>query len=142
MSILDKNLHLCSCNGTMPLDAEALARALKLVTPPTIGTSLCQRQLSQFADGVAGDALVACTQETRLLGEVAEEGGRTQAIHFVNIRETGGWSAEAKAATPNRPIKSTQAAAGVLSVVFAFGWLIPIASFMLAPKVFSGSPRV
>ncbi|MEP6658184.1 MAG: 4Fe-4S dicluster domain-containing protein, partial [Betaproteobacteria bacterium] len=100
MTILDKNLHLCSCNGTMPLDAAALARALKLAAPPAIGTSLCQRQLAQFADGVAGDALVACTQETRLLGEVAEEGGRTQAIHFVNIRETGGWSAEAKAATP------------------------------------------
>lgn len=100
MSILDKNLHLCSCNGTMPLDGEALARALNLATPPAIGNSLCQRQLSQFADGVAGDALVACTQETRLLGEVAEEGGRTHAIHFVNIRETGGWSAQAKAATP------------------------------------------
>lgn len=100
MSLSEKNLHLCSCNGTMPLDAAALARALQLATPPEIATSLCQRQLTQFADGVAGDALVACTQEARLLGDVAEEGGRTHAIHFVNIRETGGWSAEAKAATP------------------------------------------
>ena len=31
MSLADKHLHLCSCNGTMPLDAAALARALELV---------------------------------------------------------------------------------------------------------------
>ena len=47
-----------------------------------------------------GDLIVACTQEQRLLGDVAEEGGKAQAIRFVNIRETGGWSAEAAAATP------------------------------------------
>ena len=33
MSLADKNLHLCSCNGTMPLDAAALARALALPAP-------------------------------------------------------------------------------------------------------------
>lgn len=101
MSVLhDKKLHLCSCNATMALDAEALGRALGLDAAPSIATSLCQRNLAQFADGVGGDALVACTQESRLLGDVAEETGRTRTIHFLNIRETGGWSAEAKAATP------------------------------------------
>jgi hypothetical protein len=44
--------------------------------------------------------IVACTQEQRLFGDVAEEGGKTQTIRFVNIRETGGWSAEAGDATP------------------------------------------
>ena len=34
------------------------------------------------------------------LGWVAEEGGRTQTIRFVNVRENAGWSAEGKAATP------------------------------------------
>ena len=63
-------------------------------------TLLCQRELAQFADGASGDLIVACTQEQRLLGDVAEEGGKAQAIRFVNIRETGGWSAEAAAATP------------------------------------------
>ena len=47
-----------------------------------------------------GDVVVACTQEARLFGDVAEEGGKTQTIRFVNIRETGGWSAEAPLATP------------------------------------------
>ncbi|MPZ45259.1 MAG: 4Fe-4S dicluster domain-containing protein [Betaproteobacteria bacterium] len=95
-----KQLHICSCNASMPLDAQGLGRALGLVESPRIATALCQRELAQFADAVSGDALVACTQESRLLGDCAEERGRTQTIRFVNIRETGGWSQQAKAATP------------------------------------------
>ena len=91
---------LCSCNGTMPLDAGALARALELAGAPPVRTMLCQKELAAFADGAQGDVVVACTQEARLFGEVAEEGGETQTIRFVNIRETGGWSAEARGATP------------------------------------------
>src|SRR5260221_1678400 len=100
MSAGDKKLFLCSCNGAMPLDGDALARALALGGDPGVHTALCQRELDQFAANARGDVVVACTQEQRLLSEVAEEGGKTQAIRFVNIRETGGWSAEAKGATP------------------------------------------
>ncbi len=100
MSVIDKTLFLCDCNRTMPLDGKALGRALGLPVAPTIHTILCQRELSRFAAGAQGDVLVACTQEQRLLGDVAEEGGKSQTIRFVNIRETGGWSAEASGATP------------------------------------------
>jgi len=100
MSINDKDLHVCSCNGTMPLDAVALARALELAQPPAIAHAMCQRQLAQFADSVHGDAIVACTQESRLLGDAAEESARTQTVRFVNIRENAGWSAQATGATP------------------------------------------
>jgi len=100
MSLADKHLHLCSCNGTMPLDATALARALELSGAPLVQTMLCQKELAAFAGRAEGDVVVACTQEARLFGDVAEEGGKTQTIRFVNIRETAGWSGEAKAATP------------------------------------------
>jgi ferredoxin len=100
MSLADKKLHLCSCNGTMPLDGAALARALELAGPLPVKTMLCQKELASFADHAAGEVVVACTQEARLFGDVAEEGGKTEAIRFVNIREAGGWSAEAKRATP------------------------------------------
>jgi ferredoxin len=101
MSLAGKNLHLCSCNGTMPLDAAALARALDLPSAPSVRTMLCQKELAAFAGCADGDVVVACTQEARLFWQgVAEEGGGTQTIRFVNIRETGGWSSEAKAATP------------------------------------------
>ena len=100
MTLADKNLHLCSCNGTMPLDAALLARALELAGTPAVATMLCQKELARFVGNAAGDVVVACTQEARLFGDVAEEGGKTQTIRFVNIRETGGWSSEAKGATP------------------------------------------
>jgi len=100
MTIATKTLFVCNCNRTMPLDGEALGRALALPSAPTVHTMLCQRELDKFAAGAGGDLLVACTQEQRLLGEVAEEGGKAQQIRFVNIRETAGWSAEAGMATP------------------------------------------
>ncbi|MEP6943843.1 MAG: 4Fe-4S dicluster domain-containing protein [Betaproteobacteria bacterium] len=100
MSLDDKTLHLCSCNATMLLDAAALARALARIGELPVHTQLCQKELARFADSAAGDMIVACTQEARLFGDVAEDGGKTHAIRFVNIRESAGWSAEAAQATP------------------------------------------
>jgi ferredoxin len=45
--------------------------------------------------------VVACTQEKRLFGELGQHTeGAVAPIRFVNIRETGGWSRDAKSATP------------------------------------------
>src|SRR5262249_11074682 len=84
----------------MPLDADALARALDVAPKPAVRTMLCQKELASYAGEATGDLVVACTQEARLLGDVAEEGGKAQTIRFVNIRENAGWSAEARAGTP------------------------------------------
>ena len=100
MSIAGRELFLCSCNGTQPLDAAAIGRALGLPAAPKVRSMLCQKELPAFADGAHGDVLVACTQEARLFEEIAQEGARTQTIRFVNVRESGGWSPEARAATP------------------------------------------
>src|ERR1043165_5116777 len=100
MTIGDKQLWLCSCNGTMPLDGDAIARSLGVAPHDGVKRMLCQKELGAFADGARGDVVVACTQEARLLGDIAEEAGKTQTIQFVNIRETAGWSIDARAATP------------------------------------------
>ncbi len=100
MSVADKALFLCSCNGTQPLDAAALARALDLPAAPRGRTMLCQKEMAAFSEGARGDVLVACTQEARLFEELADEGARAQTIRFVNLREAGGWSPEARGATP------------------------------------------
>jgi ferredoxin len=103
MSAQDKvqpNIHLCNCNGTMPLDAAILERALELAGPLPIHTQLCQKELAAFADRASGDVLVACTQEARLFGDVADDAGKAQTIRFVNIRESAGWSGEATRAMP------------------------------------------
>jgi len=100
MSAADKTILVCDCNRTMPLDGAALARALALPSPLPVHSMMCQRELAQYSQAAQGNLVVACTQEQRLLGEAAEEGGRAQEIRFVNIRETAGWSADARAATP------------------------------------------
>jgi ferredoxin len=100
MSVHDKQLYVCNCNGTMPLDEQALAHALKLSGSLPLHTQLCQKELGMFAQRTSGEVLVACTQEARLFGDVADDAGKTQTIRFVNIRESAGWSDEARAATP------------------------------------------
>ena len=100
MTLDAKQLFLCSCNGTAPIDAAGVAGALGLAQAPVVHTMLCQKQLAAFADGAAGDVIVGCTQEARLFDEIAGEAAKTQAIRFVNLRESGGWSPEARGATP------------------------------------------
>lgn len=100
MSITDKTLHVCNCNQTMPLDASALGAALKLGQTLLLKQQMCRRELPAYAEGAKGDLIVACTQEAKLLGDVADENQGATAIRFVNIRETAGWSEEAAFATP------------------------------------------
>lgn len=100
----------------MPLDAAALKTALQAAGARPDGlehlhTLLCRREAGAFqrAAKATGDAaeelLVACTQERRLFLELNRETEgaaplEVRPIHFVNIRETAGWSRDAKAATP------------------------------------------
>ena len=100
MSLEDKSLHLCTCNGTMPLDAEAIARALELAGPLPIHHQLCQKELGALAAGRGAEALVACTQEIDAFHEACDAAGNARPVTFVNIREAAGWSQEARTATP------------------------------------------
>ena len=96
----------------MPLDGPALIQALaKTPGASTDGleqvhTLLCRREAAAFqraakASGQSGDELlVACTQEARLFLELNEEtegaaSMQERPIHFINIRETGGWARDA-----------------------------------------------
>ncbi len=101
----------------MALDAQALSRALAR-TPgahtdglDAVHTLLCRREAGAFqraamATAASGDALlVACTQEQRLFLELNDETEGTarveeRPIHFVNIRETAGWSRDKASPTP------------------------------------------
>ena len=101
MALQDKTIKLCSCNGTMALDAKALAAALKQGTPLTVNTELCRREAGLFQAALGeSEVLVACTQEAALFSELAQAAEAKGRLDFVNIRETAGWSAEGKRATP------------------------------------------
>ena len=94
MSLEGKTLKVCSCNRTLPLDAKALAAALKSGEPLTVHDQLCRKDAGayQAALGGADDVIVACTQEATLFEELAASSSAK--VSFVNIRELGGWSAE------------------------------------------------
>ena len=83
-------LKVCSCNRTIPLDAKALAAALKS-EPLAVHHELCRKDIGAFqaALGSGEEVTVAFTQEAALFTEIAQK-----SIKFVNIRELGGWSGE------------------------------------------------
>ncbi|WP_082548937.1 4Fe-4S dicluster domain-containing protein [Rhizobacter sp. Root404] len=101
---------ICDCNKTMPLDNQGLLKALGPDAGDglqTVHTLLCRREAGAFqrAAKSGDDLLVACTQESRLFLELNGQtegapGVAERPIRFVNIRETGGWSKDARGATP------------------------------------------
>ena len=101
MSLEAKTLKLCSCNGTIPLDAKRLADALKAKSPVTVHTELCRKQAGAFQSALGeADLVVACTQEAPLFTELAQAAQSSANLAFVNIREAGGWSEQGRSATP------------------------------------------
>ncbi|MDI3468459.1 MAG: Iron-sulfur cluster-binding protein [Pseudolabrys sp.] len=96
-----RKVLICSCEDTMPLDASAVASVCPGADIVS-GRYLCRAELERFtaASASAGDIIVACTQEAPLFNEVAGESEKPPALTFVNIRETAGWSNDAKSAAP------------------------------------------
>jgi ferredoxin len=96
-----RNILLCTCEDTMPLDPGAVRRGCRgaLVTS---ARHLCRTELERFQSIAKNPAslTVACTQETTVFSAAAAELGRTTPIEFVNLRETAGWSSEAAEAGP------------------------------------------
>ena len=93
-------LLICDCEGTMPLDGGALAKAYggKL----HVHRQLCRAELGNIEDAAKAGTpcLVCCTQEAPLFGETFDAHGAETPVSYVNIREHAGWSEEAPAATP------------------------------------------
>jgi ferredoxin len=83
----------------MPLDGGAIERGCKDAKLKA-ARHLCRAELDKFKAELAGGEplTVACTQEAPLFSEVAGEAAGE--ISFVNVRETAGWSRDAKAAGP------------------------------------------
>ena len=105
MEMRGKRVLVCDCESTMPLEEAALTRACQAVGATgkaDLNTQLCRAQLGTFQRAILGrqPVVVACTQEAPLFRELAAEDNPEAELDFVNIRETAGWSAEAKAATP------------------------------------------
>jgi ferredoxin len=90
-----RHILVCSCEDTIPLDAEAVRRGCRS-SQVTTGRQLCRTELDRFRAAVGGGdpLIVACTQEAPLFSEIAEAGESGADIRYANIRETAGWSSD------------------------------------------------
>jgi ferredoxin len=95
-----RQIVVCSCEDTMPLDVDRIGRACRGAAVVS-GRQFCRSELDRFRALLpgGGDLVVACTQETPIFEEAAAETG-DRALTFVNIRENAGWSDEAARAAP------------------------------------------
>jgi ferredoxin len=96
----DRTLLVCSCEKSMPLDLQVLAKAnagARLVS----AHHLCGPEIDLFRQAAAGArVMVACTAQRALFEAVAEDDALSAALTFANIRETAGWSNDATRAAP------------------------------------------
>ncbi|HFD16307.1 MAG TPA: 4Fe-4S dicluster domain-containing protein [Rhodospirillales bacterium] len=112
MKLAGKQCLVCSCQDTMPIDADRLAKALGAAGEATNFTHLCRTQVESFkrALGRHPELIVACEQEAPLFRELAEEQGYEGTLRFVDIRDRAGWSQEAEAALPKMAALLAEAA--------------------------------
>ncbi len=85
----------------MPLQPQKLGQALG--ESLTLHSTLCRKEAGAFQKAIQSgqEVVVACTQEKQLFSELASQTeGAISPIKFVNIREAGGWSHDAKNASP------------------------------------------
>jgi ferredoxin len=96
-----RQILICSCEDSMPLDGAAVRRVCR-DSVVVEGRQLCRAELGRFRKVAAGGdpIVVACTQEAPLFNAVADEIEGSGPITFVNIRESAGWSKDASAAGP------------------------------------------
>jgi ferredoxin len=110
-------IMVCSCEDTMPLDAQALhqgCRGGRLVT----GRQFCRAELGRFRELVAAgtSTTMGCTQEAPLFREVAA--GGAGGLSFVNLRETAGWSGDAAGSGPKMAALVAAAAEPMPDIAF------------------------
>ena len=96
-----KTILLCSCEDTMPLDAEAVRKGCRGVNIET-AHQLCRAEFEHFRKVAASgaDLTIGCTQEAPLFTETLAEDNDARTAVFANIRETAGWSKDAAKAGP------------------------------------------
>jgi len=88
----------------MPLNPKLLGTALH--EDLKLHSTLCRREATSFVQSLEASAakgeqlVVACTQESRLFADLAQQTSTTSPLKFVNIRETGGWGRDAAKAMP------------------------------------------
>jgi len=96
-----RDIIVCSCDDTMPLDPAAVRRGCSRSEVIT-ARQLCGTELDRFRAIAGRDTAltVGCTFAASVLSEAAAGAGREMPVTFANIRETAGWAKDASNAGP------------------------------------------
>lgn len=87
---MTKQLILCDCLGSQPVDRAALSHATGLPCS-RVHTALCTREIDSAAKAISdGDVIIACAQEAPRFEELAAELERPAPL-CVDIRDRAGW---------------------------------------------------
>jgi ferredoxin len=94
------DILICSCEDTMPLDADTVRRGCRGARV-TQARQLCRAELERFRPAVSASQslVVGCTQEAPRFSEAAA-GIEGADVVYVNLRETAGWSVDAAHVAP------------------------------------------
>ena len=94
-----RTIILCSCEHTMPLDADTVRKTCRANVETA--HQLCRAEIERFRRAAAsgGSFTVGCVQEAPLFSEIADEFTGAD-FTFVNVREAAGWSKDAASAGP------------------------------------------
>jgi ferredoxin len=99
---MSTQFKVCNCNHSMPLDSAAGARLGNALGtgPLAVASGLCRQEAGTCRSALQGGerVVIGCTQEQALFTELAQPAPAP--IRFVNLRETGGWSAEGQQSLP------------------------------------------
>jgi ferredoxin len=111
-----RNILICSCDDTVPLDTETIRRGCR-GSQITTARQLCRAEMEKFRQVIATTepTTVGCTQEVPLFSELA---GEHIDLRYANIRETAGWSADAVQAGPKMAALLAVAAESIPDVAF------------------------
>ncbi|WP_417713243.1 4Fe-4S binding protein [Pseudophaeobacter arcticus] len=90
---MTKQLILCDCSGTQPLNPEALSKATGLGCS-AVHSALCTTQAETAAAAIsAGDSVICCTQEKRFFADLAAELEQPEPP-LLDLRDRAGWTAD------------------------------------------------
>ena len=105
-----EQLLLCSCEGSMSVDADSASAALGGVEVKAVN-ALCSTDLDVAGAALqgTGPTLIACGQMAALFEDLAEDLGAEERLATVDIRDRAGWTADTQA-TPKQAALLAEAA--------------------------------
>src|SRR5258708_36629859 len=102
MELGGKRVLVCNCEGTMPLDGRALAKACGARGGEAPATQLCRAEIGRFRDALAsrGPVVVACPQAAPLFDEQPPAPGPAAPAPHAHIRHPPGRRPPVRPAPP------------------------------------------